>query len=31
MASATVRISAEKRDMLRIIAGIERTEGYEDS
>jgi hypothetical protein len=31
MATATVRIPAEKRDILRIIAGIERTEGYEDS
>jgi len=26
MATATVRIPAEKRDILRIIAGIERTE-----
>ena len=26
MATATVRIPAEKRDVLRIIAGIERTE-----
>jgi predicted CopG family antitoxin len=26
MATATVRIPAEKRDLLRIIAGIERTE-----
>ena len=26
MATATVRIPAEKRDILRIIAGVERTE-----
>lgn len=26
MATATVRIPAEKRDILRVIAGIERTE-----